>query len=992
MTIRTPTSDRTVSLTVGLPFQLFENHLQQQTPSSGYMNWSLSNFAAGPATINPELTLYEGADHGDLHNDCSFGPIEGLEALELQLPSQVGGTIHTACDIWTPDSSIRTGLKSVVPKSFTEVDVPRSLAVSANTHLFKSSLHRQILFSMANNFAGLGAFPIMDLVHFLQRGTNQSLYQLVRHARSYSSRAIVQKIFKVAIEVGDARIVDVLLNENPRDLNVNEQFCTVGGEKYTPIERASTLRHELLVNCLLEHRADVNKTYSLYNKSGALNYAVASIRNTASELDVHPRIFRILLEAGGNLSEEVLSDLFVYGKSELGFLFLSVSPGNNAAKWSESGLFHMALQFLDDHTSLQMVSIMLKYGVDINHDGPNNSQRPIDKAAQCGNPKTVKYLLESGALLTGDTLTLAVASGNQDLILLLLTAGADINGIGSLGDTPLAAAIRLNDAQVLKLVEESGASVTNQAEGYISAALKAASEVGNMQLIERLIQTGCKVCSDDLGCALIAAIRSERDDLAEALIDAGATLNSPRGESPLFQALKRRKEALVLSLLDADADPNYPATSSNYEIASSMVLAVEWGNQSIIEALISAGADIDGRRRSGGSETALTIAVKRQDYELIHRLLALGADINNRVWQMDHMTIFGNTALEFAAENGDIKMARFLLDQGADPNDSGALQKALLNDEKLFDLLLREYRTRYPMSKGDFGATVLAGAISEGNGRIIRLMLERGVNANMMVMWSEEATCFGHAIARQQHLELFLQYGCNPNDVVAKARPEAWFSAPRSGIASSFRPINPRVTAFLAAIGTRNIPTIELFLRWGADVNLPARGRIKRTPLQRAAEIGSLDIVELLINHGANVHAPAAERSGGTALQLAAIGGYIPIACKLFSLGADPNAPASKVNGRMALEGAAEHGRLDMVQLLLNGWAASRPGDDGQVKNAIAFARDNGHIPICDLLESHLSSRQSSGLELLAGNDGSISNFSLDDDPFSAYVDFGGAE
>lgn len=1004
MIIRTPTSDRTVSLTVGLPFQLFENHLRQDISSTGYQDWSLSSFAAGPSTINPKLTLYEGADDEDLHNDCNFGPIESLETLELQSSLQVSGTIHIACDIWTPDSSIRTALKSVVPKFLTEGDMPGSFAVSPNTQLFKSSLHRQILFSMANNFAGLDDFPIIDLMQFLQRETNQSLYQLIRSARSYSSRAIVQNLFKVAIEVGDARLVHVLLDENPRDHDVNQQICSVEGFVYTPIERASVLRHESLVKCLLDHGADVNQTYIFGGVGGALNRAVvAYIYYETSKLDVHPRIFRILREAGGKLSTGVLLDLFKHGERELAVFLLSVNPGNNAAKWSESELYYMAVKILDENTSLQIVSIMLKYGVDVNRDNysrdhyvPTNhftpARRLINLEAQRGNLQTVKLLLDSGALLTDDTLALAVESGNQDLILLLLTVGADINSIGSFKITPLAAAIRHEDPQVLKMIEERGASVTNQAEEHFSAALKAASDVGNIQFIEHLIQTRGKVSPNDLGYALMAAIRSGRDDFAKVLIDAGANVNVmpevTEDGPPLLQALKRRKESLVLSLLDADAEPNY-STLSGDPSPPSLVLAAQWGNQSVIETLKFAGSDIDDRQRDDGSETALTIAVKRQDYDLIYRLLALGADINNSRCKNEYGRTSDNTALESAAENGDIKMARFLLDQGADPDDSGALEKAMLKDEKLFDLLLREYRARYPMSKGYCGARVLARAITEGKGRIIRLMLERGANAKALVFWNGQiATPFGHAIASQQEnliefLEVFLQNGCNPNDVVAETGRD-W---------SSKRTPVSRTTALLAAIGTQNISTVELFIQFGADINFPARGRIKRTPLQRAAEVGSLDIVELLINHGANVHAPAAERAGGTALQLAAIGGYIPIACKLLSLKADPNAPASKVNGRMALEGAAEHGRLDMVQLLLNGGAASRPSDEREVANAIAFAKDNGHIPICDLLDSHLSSRQGSGLDLLAdNNDGNINNFSLDDDPFSSYVDFGGAE
>ena len=134
-----------------------------------------------------------------------------------------------------------------------------------------------------------------------------------------------------------------------------------------------------------------------------------------------------------------------------------------------------------------------------------------------------------------------------------------------------------------------------------------------------------------------------------------------------------------------------------------------------------------------------------------------------------------------------------------------------------------------------------------------------------------------------------------------------------------------------------------------------------------------------------------AERGGGTALQLAAIGGYIPIACKLLSLGADPNAPASKVNGRTALEGAAEHGRLDMVKVLLNGGAGSRPDHDAQVASAIALAMDKGHLPICELLESHLSScGQGSGLELQPfENTGGFTNLNFDADPiFHPNFDF----
>ena len=970
---------------------MFEKHLRDKIYPSGYQNWSVPTFPAGPSTINPRVTLHDEVDDGDLYRDGVTSPIEGLEVLERQPSLQVSGTIHTASDAWTPDSSVFAALKSVVPKVFAEVNIPRSFAISPNTQLFTLSLHRQILFSVANNFAGLSAFPIMDLMLLLQRETDQNLYQLIRSARTYSSRAIVQNLLKAAIEAGDARVIDVLIRENPRDIGVNEQYCSVEGSKYTLLERATMLRYEDVVKVLLEHEADANKTYSNgpYDEGGALRYAALAFTLDGSHpnLDRHPQLFQMLLKAGGDLSNKFLHYLIEIGQGEPVVLFMSVKAGKMSAEWSKLGIFCDAIGHLDDHTSMEIASIMHNYGADLNHHSEVRTyddswdggypRTVIDAGARCGNFRTVKFLLESGAFLTGNTLSCAVASGNQDLILLLLTRGADANSIGVSGNTPLAAAIRLEDAQVLKLVEDHDAFEL-QGEEHFTAALKAASEVENFQIIEHLIRLGGKISREGLGYALTAAIRTERDEFAKMLIDAGADVNVilRLGQAPytigppLLEALNRRKETLVLSLLDADADPKYPHERSP------MVLAAEWGNRSVIENLIFAGADVNDYDHTDNERpTALSVAVKRQDHDLFNYLLAFGADIPS-----------DSTALEAAVENGDIDMAHFLLDQGADPDNPGALQKAILKDEKLVNLIFDRYRARYPKRRGTFGAHVLAKAIGAGNEHLIRLMLENGVDANKEVgLDFERATSFGHAIARQQDnfpgcLDLFLQNGCNPNEIVSTVRMNY-----------QGRKIPLCITALLAAIGTQNMLTVELFIRYGADVNVHPRGRVKRTPLQRAAEVGSLDLVELLINHGANVNAPAAVRGGGTALQLAAIQGYIPIACKLLSLKADPNAPASKVNGRTALEGAAEHGRLDMVQVLLNAGAGSRPGDEAQVEKAIAFARGNAHIPICDLLESHLSSRQGSGLELLANNnDRDLPDFNLDDDPFS-FIDFEGA-
>ncbi|KAF3068383.1 hypothetical protein GL218_08391 [Daldinia childiae] len=162
--------------------------------------------------------------------------------------------------------------------------------------------------------------------------------------------------------------------------------------------------------------------------------------------------------------------------------------------------------------------------------------------------------------------------------------------------------------------------------------------------------------------------------------------------------------------------------------------------------------------------------------------------------------------------------------------------------------------------------------------------------------------------------------------------------------------VTQKITAFLAAVGTRNIQMVDLFIQNGAIINPTITGCIRRTPLQRAAEIGSFEMVELLHNFGADINALPAVSSGATALQLAAIGGYNRIVCYLLNHKAKVDAPAAMVRGMTALEGAAFNGRTDTVHILLKAGAASHGKDRSQLDKAMKMAREEGHFPTADLI------------------------------------------
>jgi ankyrin repeat protein len=78
----------------------------------------------------------------------------------------------------------------------------------------------------------------------------------------------------------------------------------------------------------------------------------------------------------------------------------------------------------------------------------------------------------------------------------------------------------------------------------------------------------------------------------------------------------------------------------------------------------------------------------------------------------------------------------------------------------------------------------------------------------------------------------------------------------------------------------------------------------------------------------------------------------------LINHGADVNAWPSVVEGRTAIEGAAEHGRLDMVQLLLNAGAKGDVGRGKGFTKAIELANKEGHFAIASLLEAAQAEQQ----------------------------------
>lgn len=113
--------------------------------------------------------------------------------------------------------------------------------------------------------------------------------------------------------------------------------------------------------------------------------------------------------------------------------------------------------------------------------------------------------------------------------------------------------------------------------------------------------------------------------------------------------------------------------------------------------------------------------------------------------------------------------------------------------------------------------------------------------------------------------------------------------------------------------------TMQILLKYGADVNCRS-AFAELTPLHYAAQTGNVSVVSLLVSHGAKVDLSShPEHSGSecgwTALHFAADAGYVEVVRTL--IGANCNLDARTAQDETAMTIAAEHGKWEVVKLLV---------------------------------------------------------------------------
>ncbi|KAI4681633.1 hypothetical protein J4E81_009799 [Alternaria sp. BMP 2799] len=793
-----------------------------------------------------------------------------------------------------------------------------------------------------------------SLIHFNSSFLKDLPFQQFRTSMANRGIDLSEGLIKIAIEARESRIVKFLLDSQL--LSVNDLVVDVDGQKLTAVERAAQLRDRKCVELFLAKDADVRKSYSSSAaRSGPLMLLIKGIRRGETISSHTMDLVDVLLRHDSKIDVASLKDVFQSAHmSTMAVRLVSHFLETEETDLISEGMLPVLALQLEEDEAFQTTDVMMKACGRLHDSGCfQKHEQEIEWAlvhsARRGHVRMVQLLLPHTRKLDR-VLSASFQGGKSEVVELVLAERPDFyqpahcidqpahcfdkDAFGSM-TTPLAEAIRARNAEWIQLCEDKATSQRPQLTGHFEAALAAAATIGDLQYVTKLLRDQTQPQSKDMYVALLLSIQNGHDEISYLLIEAGADLHvksnsTPRPPTPLFAAVRQRNAQLVRAILDACTeilslgDHHTDDGSGSSSIWAEMIM---WGDQSIIldvhRAFPESGMYIEMFRSRKGIITK----------DWLTFLMAQGL--------MSEYAL--SRLLQSAVQQDDTAMVYHLLELGVDTSGNNFLEEAVTGSPRcnILAALLDNIPNRSRRFHG-FGTDAIVEAIRlglPGLKKMDLLLASKVVEIHSFGgTWSRGGSPLGTAIKLVDDftsdlivVKRLLDAGCDPNSVVVEHDTH-------------------NMTAMIAAIQTKNVDLVQVLLDYGADVNTKATRRLLRTPLQAAAEMGCLEIVQLLLKENANVNALPARRGGGTALQFAAISGNCNIAAELLERNADPLMPPSSVRGRWPLEGAAEHGRLDMIGLLL------RLGvyDSNHLKRAATFAEENGHLGCKDLLLEHI--------------------------------------
>src|SRR6185503_16530377 len=244
----------------------------------------------------------------------------------------------------------------------------------------------------------------------------------------------------------------------------------------------------------------------------------------------------------------------------------------------------------------------------------------------------------------------------------------DLNAPQADGMTALHWASRQNELETVQMLIKAGAKV-DIATRYGVTPFYLACVNGNAAMIDVFLKAGVNPNTANPGgeTALMTATRTGNVDAIKTLLDRGAVVNAKeevRGQSALMWAVLENHPDAAKLLLGKGADIN----AQTAVVIPDGVTAEPQGTSGDI------GAHGPGIYRPraipapSGAMTALNFAAREGNLEMARILVDAKADINLPAAN-------GSSPLVVATINNHIQLAMFLLERGADPNQADRFWK-----------------------------------------------------------------------------------------------------------------------------------------------------------------------------------------------------------------------------------------------------------------------------------------------------------------------------
>jgi len=242
-----------------------------------------------------------------------------------------------------------------------------------------------------------------------------------------------------------------------------------------------------------------------------------------------------------------------------------------------------------------------------------------------GNIEAVKQHLDAGAEVdakddkfVGTFLHWAAAGGQNEIVELLITKGADVNARNDDGVTPLDTAIMHKQTEITDLLRQHGGKTGD----WLNAddSIHNAASAGHIEAVKQHLAAGADVnAKDSVGWTpLHLAAIYDHKETAELIIANGADVNAKNdgGFTPLHAAaLNGHKEIAELLLANgADVNPKdrgrVPAEDTG---KTPLHLAAKKGHNEVAELLIAKGADVNKKDDDGKTPLDSAIFAKQTE-------------------------------------------------------------------------------------------------------------------------------------------------------------------------------------------------------------------------------------------------------------------------------------------------------------------------------------------------------------------------------------------